>query len=175
MSWETYEKYTSPLGIGWMVNPSHHYGPNVDGYEYSLWGTYHRADNHAIGVDRTVKFGTGYAGQYYPENAEKYESMEKCPEELLLFFHRVPYVYRLKSGKTLIQHIYDTHFEGVEEVEEMIKAWQGLREKIDKETYLHVEERFKIQLEHAKEWRDVINSYFYRKSGIPDELNRKIY
>ena len=101
--------------------------------------------------------------------------MEKCPEELLLFFHRVPYTYRLKSGKTLIQHIYDTHFEGVEEVEEMIRDWQRLKGKIDEETYLHVMERFNIQLEHAKEWRDVINSYFYRKSGIPDELNRKIY
>ena len=174
-SWETYEKYTSPLGIGWMVNPNHHYGPNVDGYEYSPWGTYHRADHHGIGVDRTVKFGTGYAGLYYPENAEKYESLEKCPEELLLFFHRVPYTYRLKSGKTLIQHIYDTHFEGVEEVEEMIRDWQRLKGKIDEEAYLHVMERFNIQLEHAKEWRDVINSYFYRKSGIPDELNRKIY
>ena len=174
-SWETYENYTSPLGIGWMVKPNHHYGPDVDGYEYSLWGTYHRADHFGIGVDRTVKYGTGYVGQYYPENAEKYESMEKCPEELLLFFHRVPYTYRLKSGKTLIQHIYDTHFEGVEQVEEMIKDWQGIKDKIDDETYRHVEERFNIQLEHAKEWRDVINSYFYRKSGIPDELNRKIY
>ena len=53
-SWHTYEKYTSPLGIGWMVNPNHHYGPNVDGYEYDSWGTYHRADRNGIGVDRTT-------------------------------------------------------------------------------------------------------------------------
>lgn len=60
-----YEKYTTPLGLGWMVNPGHHYGPNPEGYEYSKWGTYHRADTKAIGVDRTSK-GTGYTLQYHP-------------------------------------------------------------------------------------------------------------
>ncbi|HBG02692.1 MAG TPA: alpha-glucuronidase, partial [Firmicutes bacterium] len=85
-SWEIYENYTMPLGIGWMCNPNHHFGPNVDGYEYSKWGTYHRADHFGIGVDRTVKNGTGYVGQYRPENARVYESQESCPQELLLFF-----------------------------------------------------------------------------------------
>lgn len=174
-SWEVYENYTTPLGIGWMCNPNHHYGPNVDGYEYSRWGTYHRADHFGIGVDRTVKTGTGYAGQYHPENAAMYESMESCPEELLLFFHRVPYTYRLKSGKTLIQHIYDTHFEGVEQVEEMVTQWKSLEGEIDQETFSHVLSRLKEQLEHAKEWRDVINTYFYRISRIEDELHRTIY
>ncbi len=61
---EIYEKYTSPLGIGWMVTPHYHYGPDVDGYEYSRWGTYHRADHLGMGVDRTDK-GTGYAQQYH--------------------------------------------------------------------------------------------------------------
>ncbi|MEJ6950129.1 alpha-glucuronidase family glycosyl hydrolase [Natronospora cellulosivora (SeqCode)] len=174
-SWEIYENYTSPLGIGWMVNPNHHYGPNVDGYEFSPWGTYHRADHHGIGVDRTLKFGTGYTGQYHPEIQEKYESMENCPEELLLFFHHVPYRYRLKSGKTLIQHIYDTHFEGVEQLEDMINKWSKLEDEIDSKIFNQVMERLDGQLEHAKEWRDVINTYFYRKTGINDEKNRKIY
>ncbi|MFW6021947.1 MAG: alpha-glucuronidase family glycosyl hydrolase [Halanaerobiaceae bacterium] len=174
-SWSIYEKYTSPLGIGWMVNPNHHYGPNVDGYEYSKWGTYHRADHFGIGVDRTVKNGTGYAGQYYPENAKKYESMDKCPEELLLFFHKVPYTYLLNSGKTVIQHIYDTHFEGVNEVQELIEKWKSLKEKINSNTFKHVMKRLEEQLEHSKEWRDVINSYFYRKTSISDKENRKIF
>src|SRR5699024_2472688 len=60
---ESYEKYTSPLGIGWMVQANHHYGPSVDGYEYSRWGTYHRADHLGLGVDRSLS-GTGYTGQY---------------------------------------------------------------------------------------------------------------
>ena len=87
-----------------MVNPSYHYGPNVDGYEYDRWGTYHRADHMGIGVDRSST-GTGYAQQYNEPNASMYENMDTCPEELLLFFHHVPYSYQLKTGKTLIQHI----------------------------------------------------------------------
>ena len=174
-SWEIYENYTTPLGIGWMCNPGHHYGPSVDGYEYSKWGTYHRADHQAIGVDRSVKNGTGFAGQYHRENAELYESIKTCPEELLLFFHRVRYDYRLKSGKTLIQHIYDTHFAGVEQVKEMVESWKTLQGLVDEHVYNHVLGRLHGQLEHAKEWRDVINSYFYRKTGIEDEKGRTIY
>lgn len=170
----TYEKYTSPLGIGWMVTPHVHYGCSVDGYEYSRWGTYHRADHLGIGVDRSHN-GTGYALQYHEPNASMYDSMETCPEELLLFFHHVPYTYVLKSGKTLIQHIYDTHFEGVDEVEKMIAAWESLKEKIAPEVYDNVSERFGRQLTNAREWRDQVNSYFYRKSGIPDEKGRKIW
>ena len=170
----TYEKYTCPLGIGWMVTPNTHYGCSVDGYEYSRWGTYHRADHLGIGVDRSHA-GTGYAGQYLEPNASMYDAVETCPEELLLFFHHVPYTYRLKSGKTLIQHIYDTHFEGVEEVEEMIRCWQKLEGRIVKEAWENVRERFERQLYNAREWRDQVNSYFYRKSGIGDEKGRTIY
>lgn len=170
----TYEKYTTPLGIGWMVTPHVHYGPSVDGYEYSRWGTYHRADHLGMGVDRTDK-GTGYAQQYYEPNASMYNNMETCPEELLLFFHHVPYTYTLKSGKTLIQHIYDTHFEGVEEVEAMVASWATLKDKVDEEIFAVVTERFNRQLLNAREWRDQVNTYFYRKSGIADEKGRKIY
>lgn len=171
---DTYEKYTSPLGIGWMVTPNTHYGPSVDGYEYSRWGTYHRADHLGLGVDRTDA-GTGYVCQYHEPNASRYNSVESCPEELLLFFHHLPYTHMLKSGKTLIQHIYDSHFEGVEEVEEMIRIWEGLKGRIPEDSYALVRERFDRQLYNAKEWRDQVNSYFYRKSGIPDEKNRAIF
>lgn len=170
----TYEKYTSPLGIGWMVNPNHHYGPNVDGYEYDRWGTYHRADHLGLGVERG-KEGTGYAQQYREPNASMYDKIETCPQELLLFFHYVPYTYSLNNGKTLIQHIYDTHFEGVEEAEAMKAAWDSLVGRIPEEVYQRVQQRLEHQVWHAKEWRDQINSYFYRKSMIPDEKGRIIY
>jgi alpha-glucuronidase len=169
-----YEKYTAPLGIGWMVNINHHYGPSVDGYEYMKWGTYHRADNAAIGVDRTDR-GTGFTEQYDPWLANLYNNIETCPEELLLFFHRVRYDYILKSGKTLIQHIYDTHFEGVEDVDGFRKTWDSLRQHLPPDAYEQVAGRLKRQMENACEWRDVINSYFYRKTGINDEKGRKIY
>ncbi len=173
-SWLTYERYTSPLGIGWMVNPNHHYGPNVDGYEYDKWGTYHRADRNGLGVDRTRK-GTGFTSQYNEPNASMYENISTCPEELLLFFHHVPYDYVLKTGQTLIQHIYDTHFEGVKEVEAMIDELKSIQEWLPGELYQRLEERFEMQLESAVEWRDQINTYFYRKSGEEDEKHRKIY
>ena len=174
MSWPAYEKYSAPLGIGWMVVPSVHYGPDPDGYEYSRWGTYHKADHRAIGVERNAS-GTGYAGLYLEPNASMYENPETTPEELLLFFHRMPYSHVLKSGKTIIQHIYDTHFEGAEDVERMAALFSELHGLIEENAYRRIRERLAHQLEHSKEWRDVINSYFYRKTMIEDEKGRELY
>ncbi len=171
---EIYEKYTSPLGIGWMVTPGDHYGPSVDGYEYSRWGTYHRADHLGLGVDRTDK-GTGYAQQYYPENAQMYNDPKTCPENLLLFFHHIPYTWKLKSGQSLIQYIYDVHFEGYSKAQELLESWKSFEGKVPERTYNCVMHRFELQVNNAHEWCDQVNSYFYRKSGIPDEKNRPIY
>lgn len=174
-SWRTYEKYTSPLGIGWMVNPSNHYGPNVNGYEYDVWGTYHRADRNGVGQDRTVLNGTGFTSQYNEPLCSMYENVETTPDELRLFFHYTKYDYVLSNGKTLIQHIYDTHFEGVCEVEQMIADWKSLEGKIDSGIFERVSKRFERQLNNAIEWRDRVNTYFYRMSGIKDEQGRTIY
>ena len=87
----------------------------------------------------------------------------------------MPYSYRLKTGKTILQHIYDTHFEGADEAEEMVKDWKKLAGVIEQDKYERTLERFERQAAHAKEWRDVINSYFYRKTGIADEKSRKLY
>lgn len=173
-SWPAYEKYTAPLGIGWMVNPNYHYGPSVDGYEYDRWGTYHRADHLGMGVDRSHE-GTGYAMLYQEPNASLYDNPKTCPEELLLFFHHIPYTWVLKTGKTVIQHIYDTHFEGVEIVDEMVRRFEQLEGKIPQLKYERMRNRLQHQKEHSREWRDQINSYFYRKSGIADEKARNIY
>ncbi len=171
---EIYEKYTSPLGIGWMVTPHDHYGPSVDGYEYSRWGTYHRADHLGLGVDRTDK-GTGYAQQYYSPNAEMYNDPKTCPENLLLFFHHIPYTWKLKSGQSLIQYIYDSHFEGYKEAQELAETWKEFEGKVSERTFACVSERFGRQVYNAREWCDQVNSYFFRKSGITDEKGRKIY
>ncbi len=174
-SWPIYESYTSPLGVGWMVTPHTHYGPDVDGYEYSRWGTYHFADRDGIGVDRTAATGTGYTAQYFEPNARRYETLEDCPDELLLFFHHVPYSHRLKSGKTVIQHIYDTHFEGADAAAALLAEWASLEGRIDPAQHAQVAARLAEQAEHAKHWRDVINTYFFRKSGVPDEKGRTIF
>ncbi|MGP4007824.1 alpha-glucuronidase [Streptomyces sp. 4N124] len=173
-SWRTYEKYTAPLGVGFMVQPGHHYGPSVDGYEYSPWGTYHFADRDGIGVDRSAATGTGYAAQYAKPWSEVYESPDTCPDELLLFFHHMSYGHTLHSGKTVIQHIYDTHFEGVAEVEEARETWASLVDLVDPARHARVAERYEEQVRSAREWRDQVNSYFFRKSGVADAHGRRI-
>ena len=173
-SWLTYEKYNAPLGLGWLCNNGFHYGPGPDVYEYDRWGTYHRANWKEIGVDRTSR-GTGYTKQYHQPLTELYDNIDTCPENLVLFFYRLPYAYVLKSGKTLLQHIYDTHFEGVEDVEVFQREWDELRGHVPEDVFLRVQQKLQEQLAHAKEWRDVINTYFYRRTGIPDQHGRKIY
>lgn len=174
-SGQTYENYTAPLGVGWMVNPHHHYGPNIDGYEYDLWGTYHYADRNGLGVDRTTESGTGFVAQYADENRRYYGTLETCPDELVLFFHFLNYDHRLKNGNTVIQHIYDTHFTGVEQVQDYIDRWQALEGLVSADIYSNVAARLNKQKENATEWRDRINTYFYRKSGIEDNKARQIY
>jgi alpha-glucuronidase len=174
-SWRTYESYTAPLGVGFMVRPHYHYGPDVDGYEYTPWGTYHFADRDGIGVDRSAGSGTGYAAQYPKPWAEVYESSATCPDDLLLFFHHVPYGHVLQSGSTVIQHIYDTHFRGVEDVERMVQDWDGLAGAVPEDVFVRVGERLAEQLRSAREWRDQLCTYFLRKSGVPDAHGRTIH
>ncbi|WP_367128454.1 alpha-glucuronidase [Saccharothrix sp. HUAS TT1] len=174
-SWLTYERYTAPLAIGFMVNPGDHYGPNVDGYEYSRWGTYHFADREGVGVDRTRATGTGYTGQYPAPWRDRYESTATCPDELLLFFHHVPYDHVLHSGRTVVQHIYDTHFAGCEEVARMADTWAQLKGGVPPEVFDRVSELLEEQSRCAREWRDQVNTYFWRKSGLPDAHGRPIH
>ena len=167
-----YEKYTAPLGIGWMVTPHSHYGPNPSGYEYDLWGTYHRANRDFVGVDRTHA-GTGYLDQYPESFRIKYGDPSVCPDLYLLFFHRLPYGFRMKDGRTLIQRIYDDHFEGLDEVHAMAAALRAL--PFPEPDAAVIFARMDRQLDNAREWCDVINTFFFRLSGIPDEKGRTIY
>jgi alpha-glucuronidase len=167
-----YEKYTAPLGLCWMVNPGEHYGPSPWGYEFQAWGTYNRADRNAVGIDRTAS-GTGLLKQYPPELALQYEDPSVCPDEYLLFFHRLPYSFLMRDGRTLIQRIYDDHFEGYNEVLRMQQTLPEL--DLPERDRLAVEERMQMQIHNAREWRDVINTFFHRLSGVPDQYGRKIY
>lgn len=167
-----YEKYTAPLGIGWMVTPHDHYGPNPSGYEYDLWGTYHKADRNAVGIDRTHT-GTGYLDQYPEYFRKKYEDPETCPDLYLLFYHRLPYSFRMKDGRTLIQRIYDDHFEGYEETREMAETLSSL--PFPEPDASEIRDRMEKQLKNAREWCDIINTFFHRLSGVPDAHGRVIY
>jgi alpha-glucuronidase len=174
-SWQTYERYTAPLGVGYMVTPETHYGPSVNGYEYSGWGTYHFADRHGVGVDRTVATGSGFISQYPEPLASRYEDVYSCPDELLLFFHHVPYDHVLQNGRTVLQHIYDSHFEGYDEVVEMHARWKAVADRFEPAIRENISTRFEAQLKNAREWRDQVNTYFYRLSGVPDARGRTIH
>lgn len=169
---DIYEQYTAPLGLCWMVNPGEHYGPSPWGYEFSPWGTYNRADRNAVGIDRTAS-GTGYVLQYPEAIRAKYEDPATCPDKLLLFFHRLRYDHVMRDGRTLIQRIYDDHFEGVRAAEAMAETLAGL--DLPEPDRSEVGRRMEMQLQNAREWRDVINTFFHRLSGAADEKGRRIY
>jgi alpha-glucuronidase len=172
-SWHTYESYTGPLGAGTLTDIlGDHYGPGIESSERNGWGQWHRADEHGIGMDRTIATGTGYIGQYAPEVQKTYEPLEKCPDELLLFMHHVPYTYVLHSGKTVIQHIYDSHYEGAEQAAGLVTQWQTLHGQIDDERYSDVLARLQYQAGHAIVWRDTVVNWFFKTSRIPDTKGR---
>ena len=172
-SWPAYESYTGPLGMQTLTDiTGSHYGPNIESSENNGWGQWHRADHEGVGMDRSVATGTGFAGQYPPEVAKMYESVATTPDELLLFFHHVPYTHKLHSGKTVIQHIYDSHYDGAAQAAQFVGEWSALKGRIDAKLYEDMRARLEYQAGHAIVWRDAIVQYFLKLSGIPDERGR---
>lgn len=172
-SWRTYENYTGPLGLQGLTDiTGNHYGVNVEASERNGWGQWHRADEHGVGMDRTVATGTGYIGQYPPAAAELYESLATCPDDLLLFMHHVPYTHMLHSGKTVIQSIYDSHYDGAEAAENYARQWKSLAGRVDAQRFGEVLAQLEYQAGQAQVWRDAVNNWFSRESGIPDSLGR---
>lgn len=167
-----YENYTANLGLCWMVQPGLHYGPNPYGYEFDAWGTYNRADRNAVGIDRTAK-GTGYVEQYPEPLRSLYADPHTCPDNLLLFFHRLPYDFLMKDGRTLIQRLYDDHFLGCEQAQTMADTLKALAlPSPDRE---EAAQRMEAQLKNARQWRDVTNTFFHRFCGVEDAQGRTIY
>ena len=172
-SWRTYENYTGPLGLQTLTDiTGNHYGVAVEASERNGWGQWHRADERGVGMDRTVATGTGFIGQYQPEVARDYESPAACPDDLILFLHHVPYTYKLHSGKTVIQSIYDSHYEGAEAVSGYVRQWEGLRGLIDPRRYREVLAQLEYQAGQAVVWRDAVTNWFQRASGIADARGR---
>lgn len=172
-SWPAYENYTGNLGIGTLTDINHiHFGPAPESSEHNGWGQWHRSNETGTGMDRTLATGTGYIGQYAPVVAQRYESLKTCPDELLLFMHHVPYTHALHSGKTVIQHFYDSHYAGAEEAARFVRQWTTLKGRIDEQRYLETLARLEFQAGHAMVWRDAINNWFLKKSGLPDRKGR---
>lgn len=171
-SWGIYEGYTGPHGMGTLTNiTGPHYGPGIESAERNGWGQWFRGEKDGIGMDRTAA-GTGYAGQYPPALARRYGNLATCPEDLLLFFHHVPYNHRLRNGKTLVQDTYDTHYAAALGAAQYVPQWESLEGRIDPERYAAVHDLLTYQAGHALVWRDAINNWFARISDIPDAQGR---
>jgi alpha-glucuronidase len=172
-SWRNYENFSGNLGLQTLTEMTGtHYGPSVEASERNGWGQWHRSDATGAGMDRTVATGTGYIGQYPPDVARVYESLKDCPDEFLLFMHHVPYTHKLHSGKTVIQHIYDAHYEGAAAAEKSVAEWKSLRGKVDERRYNEILAQLEYQAGHAEEWRDSIVSWFYKTTEIADARGR---
>jgi alpha-glucuronidase len=172
-SWPAYENYSGNLGIQTLTDILYtHYGPNPASQDHNGWGQWTRANTERIGMDRTVSNGTKNAGQYPAEVAAQFEKTETTPDDLMLWFHHVPYTFELHSGKTVIQHFYDAHYDGAATAQTFAETWKTLEGKIDEERFEHELFRLKYQAGHSIVWRDAINEFYRNLSGIPDEANR---
>lgn len=156
--------YMMPLGLHHIFKFDHHYGPEPDGFiaHYPLeWCPvyYHKADKDGIGFDRTHA-GTDATSQYREPYCSLYDDINTCPERYLLWFHHVPWNYRLKSGNTLWEELQARYARGVKEVEDFCRIWQEVKPAIDEQRWQEVNDRMEHQLENAREWQKTCLDYF---------------
>ena len=162
---ETCVDYMMPLGLHHIFKFDHHYGPEPDGFkaEYPLeWCPvyYHQADANGIGFDRSSK-GTDAVSQYREPYASMYDKLETCPENLLLWFHHVPWTYQMKDGSTLWESLQYHYNQGVINVETYHNIWHNkMRHYVDEQRWREVDDRLEDQVQNAREWRDVCLKYF---------------
>jgi alpha-glucuronidase len=161
--------YMTPLGLHHIMQEGFHYGPGPEhntGREDWRSTYYHRADSIGLGFNRSSS-GSNAAGQYHSPLKELFDSLSTCPEKYLLWFHHVPWDYRMKSGNTLWDELCVKYFEGTDYVAHMITSWQSLRRMVDPEIFDHVSEKLRKQKTDAAIWRDTCLTYFQRFSHRP--------
>lgn len=157
--------YMMPLGLHHIFKFDHHYGPEPDGFkkEYPIeWCPvyYHQADKDGVGFNRSST-GTNAVGQYREPYASQYDKLETCPENLLLWFHHLPWDYKMKDGSTLWESLQYHYNQGVIMTETYQNLWHNkMKAYVDEQRWREVDERLKIQVENAREWRDVCLGYF---------------
>lgn len=159
--------YMMPLGLHHIFKFDHHYGPEPDGFiaSYPLeWCPvyYHKADAQGVGFDRSSK-GTDAVGQYPEPYRSLYDNIETCPEEYLLWFHHVPWTYKMKSGSTLWRELCMKYNMGVAMVEVYRDFWHTSAKQYMKgheQEWQHTDSLLNVQLENAKEWRNTCLKYF---------------
>jgi alpha-glucuronidase len=167
---EAVVNYMTPLGLHHQMARDSHYGPGpwVAGGPRADWTSvyYNRADAQGLGFDRTTS-GSGAVSQYFPELATQFNSLQQTPENLLLWFHHVPWDYRLASGRSLWDELVRHYTQGVQSVSAMRKTWAGLAAFVDAERFAQIAAFLAIQEQEASWWRDASIAYFQGFSQRP--------
>jgi alpha-glucuronidase len=169
-SHEACVNYMTPLGLHHIMAEDHHFGPGpwVDSLFRADWTSvyYHKANKDSIGFDRKIT-GTNALSQYHPEVQKFYGNLSTCPDEFLLWFHRVPWTHQLKSGRNVWQELVFRYDQGVSKVIEMKSKWDSVEGLVDKETFRSVRDHLNIQSKEAQWWRDACLAYFQSRSQLP--------
>ena len=156
--------YMMPIGLHHIFAFDQHYGPEPNGFiaRYPIeWCPvyYHKANNDSIGFNRTHT-GSNATAQYREPYCTLYDDINTCPERYLLWFHRVPWTYRLKSGRTVYEEMQYCYGRGVKEVEDFVRIWNEAKPFIDEQRWKETDARMQHQLENAKQWQKVCLDYF---------------
>ncbi|MFI5131673.1 MAG: alpha-glucuronidase family glycosyl hydrolase [Chitinophagales bacterium] len=166
--------YMTPLGLHHIMGTGHHYGPApwVSNAGRADWNPvyYHKADSAGIGFDRTVS-GSNALSQYSPEVSAQWSNLNNCAEEYLLWFHHVPWMYKMKSGRTLWDELCYKYNAGVDSVRWMQKTWEKMKSLIDEERFKQTKMFLSIQEKDAVWWRNACLLYFQTFSRMPIPSN----
>lgn len=167
---ETVVNYMTPYGLHHIMATGHHYGPGpwVGNLSRPEWNPvyYHKADEIGIGFNRS-KTGSNATSQYAPQVEKMYNNVKTTPERDLLWFHHVPWDYKLKNGESLWNGLALKYQAGVEEVKEMKSTWASLKKYVDPQRFKEISMMLDIQLQEAKWWRDSCLLYFQQFSQEP--------
>jgi alpha-glucuronidase len=169
-SYHAMVNYMTPLGLHHIMGTGHHYGPApwVNNVGRDDWNPvyYHRADAKGIGFDRTVS-GSNALAQYAPEVRKQYENMVTCPEEYLLWFHHVPWTFKMKSGRTLWEELCHRYYAGVDAIKAIRQQWSSLKGLVDQDRFRQVQMLLDMQVKEATWWRNACLLYFQTFSKMP--------
>lgn len=168
-SHEASVSYEMPLGLHHCFAGAGHYGPGPwEGASRPDWSPryYHKASANGVGFDRTSKTGTDAVSQYHEPLRSLYDDIKTCPDELLLWFHHLPWDYRMKSGNTLWDELCYKFESGIKLARGFIDTWESVEKYVDNHRYSQIHDKLVRQAKDAIWWRDAMILYFQTFSGM---------
>ncbi len=165
---DIYASYTSPYGIGYMSDKGAHFNP-----EPEIRPVYNGCSKDGLGYNRSLS-GSRLITQYCDRICNMYNNLETIPDDKLLWVHHLPFDYKLRSGVSLIQGMYNSYFKGCGDVDKLISLWERIEDKIDEKRYCEVYKRLLSQKEEAQKWKNNCLTYFSTLSDAKDEHGRAL-